>query len=93
MADNSEKVKKTFRIEIVMKDVTTEFKPGWGVGVLGFQDVSFIKTEEEFKSPRFLMALLDAERQALEGFINTRTTEIKEVTDQSLILPQIYRTE
>lgn len=93
MVDQSKKVTKTFRIEIVMKDVTTEFKPGWGVGVLGYQDVTFVKTEAEFQSPRFLMALLDAERQALEGFINTRTTEIEGATDQSLIIPQIYRTE
>jgi hypothetical protein len=67
---------RSFLIEILVPNVTQEFKEGLGGGVLGTRELTFKATAADFQSPLFAMALLDAEKALLKEIVATRISEI-----------------
>ena len=70
------KIKKTFRIKVVVKGASKEFKEGMGVGILIWQDLEFTLTETEFASSAFKSSLYDYQRNLMLDTITTTHEEI-----------------
>jgi hypothetical protein len=70
-------VKRTFRIAVVIDGAKKEFQEGMGVGVIGYQDVTFNLPAKKYDTPMFRMGLEEQKRQIALAFVSTTVTEVK----------------
>jgi hypothetical protein len=65
----SHKIKKNFRVKIIVRDCNVIFKEGLEPGVLGYRDIEFNLTDEQYNSPMFAKELLDHRNSLLNDII------------------------
>lgn len=70
-------MKKSFRIKLKVQKCDIIFSEGIEPGVLGFKDVDYDLTEEEYKHPLFIKSLLDEREALLEEIIEFEVEENK----------------
>lgn len=78
-ADNpaaKKKIKRTFKLTVIVDRAKKEFSPGMGIGVLGTCEVTFNLTEAQYASPVFAMSLLDQQNLLRDDIIKTGFEEV-----------------
>lgn len=78
-ADNpadKKKIKRTFKLSVIVDRAKKEFSPGMGIGVLGTCEVTFNLTEAQYASPMFAMSLLDQQNLLRDDLIKTGFEEV-----------------
>lgn len=70
-------MKKAFRLKLKVKNCDTVFSPGLEPGVLGFRDIEYDLTEDEYKHPLFVKSLLDERSRLFDELVFTETEEIE----------------
>jgi hypothetical protein len=71
-------MKKKFRFKLVAIDAKEPFKEGWEPGVLAMQEVEYDLEPEKYKSPIFIMEILEKEDEFMNETVEVRVEEIHE---------------
>jgi hypothetical protein len=69
-------MKKTFRIKVIVRNSHEIFKDGLEPGVLGYVDLDYDLSEEEYSRPMFAKGLMDQVDHILNELVYTELEEI-----------------
>jgi hypothetical protein len=70
------KVKRTFKLTVLVDGATKEFSPGMGVGVLASQEVTFNLPQSKYDSPIFALSLQDQQKALRDDVIKLGAEEV-----------------
>lgn len=67
----AQKIKRVYKLSVVVNGAKAEFAEGLGVGVLMTADLTFNLTQKEYDSPMFPLALHDKQQELIKEVIST----------------------
>jgi hypothetical protein len=73
----SEKITRTFRMEVRVLGAKQSLGGGLGPGVVATQDVEFTATPEEFNSPMFIRELVERQDAFLKECVQVSVKEVE----------------
>jgi hypothetical protein len=73
----AQKIKRVYKISVIVDRAKKEFAEGMGVGVLMTANVTFNCTQAEYDSPMFEMALRDKQRQLIDEVIRATAERVE----------------
>lgn len=76
-SDSKNKVKRTFKISVIVDRCKKEFTEGMGVGVLATEVITFNLPEKEYSRPMFALSLQDRADRLREEMVKTSFEEIE----------------
>lgn len=78
MSESDDKVKRTYRFSIQIKDCERVFKDGMRPGELLTVDHTYELEQRQFDRPMFAMHLLDISRELRDEYIDVVIEEVKD---------------
>jgi hypothetical protein len=73
---SNERIKRVYKVEVIVDRCTTEFQAGLGVGVLMTAEITFNCTQAEYDSPMFKHSLADQEKILINEVVKARSVLI-----------------
>lgn len=70
------KVRRTFKISVVVDRAPVEFSPGMGVGVLASEEVTFNLPAATYDSPLFAASLREHQQRLRDDVIRLHAVEV-----------------
>lgn len=71
------KVKRTYKITIVIDGAKQEFSPGMGIGVIASEEVTFDLPAKQYDSPMFTLNLADHQDRLMREVVKATAEEVK----------------
>ena len=73
----SKKIKRTFKMSVRILNAKQRFGDDFEPGVIATQEMTYTATKEEFSSPMFIKALVEAQEEFMKEHVQVSVEEVK----------------